>query len=116
MIYNDRVRKARRVIERVFGIMKKKFRILDMQCEELPGKKMKLSWCCVILHNMMTRHRLLLDLPEEDLDDESQSAQPVRQIRDDEDADTLSPAVVASMLEAGKHRRDQLVVELAHDF
>jgi hypothetical protein len=114
MAYNNCVRKARRVIERVFGILKKKFRLLTMACESLPLKKMRLTWCCVLLHNLMTRRRLLLP-------DQAHRESPEPEVQETQDSpmEDLSSesasGLIQRMIDEGRKRRYLLMNEITDD-
>ncbi len=55
--YNWIQSKARRCVEQAFGILKKVFRLLDMRSEESIELKIKATWSCLLLHNMLIRYR-----------------------------------------------------------
>jgi hypothetical protein len=85
-----------------------------MDCEAFSHKKMQLTWCCVLLNNMMTRRRLRLDLIDPDAEDhlEVEASHP---FIDQGDDDIIAPAASQAMLDAGKARLNQLVFEFVHN-
>ena len=56
-LYNTVQRKARRIVECVFGVIKKQFKILNHACEQSPNRKTSMVWAILILHNIMLRER-----------------------------------------------------------
>jgi hypothetical protein len=102
-MFNFKISRARRVIERVFGQLKKLFALLERPCEQKPAFKTAQVWCCVILYNMLIRKRVLtLTGDEEDEDEEVPVNPSMAQPEENDEYDAL---------QRGLERRDQLVLE-----
>ena len=101
-LFNFRIRKARRIVERVFGILKKRWRILIRPCETGVARKTQLVWTLLILHNMILRRQ------DENLDEEEEEEANIH-----EEDDILH---VDDDAERGHLRREQLVQQLWLEF
>ena len=101
--FNDRLRKARRIIERVFGMIKKRWRLLDRPCQNSVSTKTGYTWAAIILHNIILRSESDMgELPE---------AEELQQ--QDEPELTLE---LDDALSRGQLRRTELVEELWAEF
>ncbi|GFR58831.1 protein ALP1-like [Elysia marginata] len=101
--YNLRHAQTRQVIERCFGVVKRRFRCLHDELRiQPPGYTCQVIMACFMLHNMAVR----LNLPTpEDLND---GPPPTA---DDDDANEAVPATAHERARtiAGKNKRAQLV-------
>jgi len=100
--FNKKISCARRIVERVFGILKKRFKILCRACEQSPATKTMQVWAIIILHNLMLRmngyDEAFAEDSSLDLEDEPDCEPP--DVFDDTDP-----------LDRGYLRRDELVAE-----
>lgn len=99
--FNLRLRSARRVIERVFGILKKRWRILTRACETGVDRKTRLVWALIIVHNMIVRSK------EEPLPDD---------INGEAEQDNVPVVHLDDHNIRGQQRRDQLVQQVWQEF
>ena len=109
--YNRIVRRARRVVERVFGIIKKQFKLLTFPCEQSISRKTVMVWSILTVYNIM--HRFKQAFVDEDSgavdmgeDNNDESTRDSVQDMDDVDVDQ------GTALMRGYERRDALVLEL----
>ena len=104
--FNKKISCARRIVERVFGIIKKRYKILTRACEQSVSTKTLQVWAVLILHNMMIR---LQGYDEAFAEDESFDLA--------EEPDCEPPNVFddTDPLERGYARRDELVQEFWQD-
>lgn len=113
--YNDVVRKARRVVERVFGILKKQWKILTRACEQKTFKKTQMIWALLILYNMMTRKKQVW-YEDDEMANEHLSFDVETLLRDAPDADPDVAMSDASALHAGYERRAEVALEVMRHF
>lgn len=109
-LYNKKISLARRIIERVFGMLKKRFLILDHSCEQSVATKSAQTWACLIIHNMILRERIGYEDPEEYYNDQDQQQQH-EEADEAEEQDITQRERMA--YERGVARRDAMVLELS---
>lgn len=51
--YNKYIRRVRRVVERVFGVLKKRFLVLITPTEDSQSVRSQDVWCAMVLHNIL---------------------------------------------------------------
>lgn len=76
-IYNYRVSRARNVVERTFGILSSRFRILLTTINLSPSKVSKIVLACCYLHNYLSHKNDVSYLQDDDHGDETVSRQVI---------------------------------------
>lgn len=76
-LFSERQSACRKDIERLFGVLLKRFHILSQPATKWSIAELVTIWeCCVILHNVITEDEQDADLPHEfDVDDRRSAAQ-----------------------------------------